>query len=220
VASQDRDDTEAALERGYGGEEEPESRARPRRRDEARERRIALAAGTAVHAALERLEADLEIEEQRRRFAAEVEAALALCSGPEDRAAARRRAHEVFERFRAGPLYERMRGLGPRLLARELPVLLAPGGAGDPVGFWSGSIDLLYLDPEDGSFVVADFKTDRVGPEGIPAAAARYAPQGEVYTRAVQAALGLPAPPRFELWFLSHGEVVPLPAPGREQAAG
>jgi ATP-dependent helicase/nuclease subunit A len=217
VASQDRDDTESALARGYGEEEEPADRA-PRRRDDDRARRLALAVGTAVHAGLERLDVSLEIAGQRLRFAAEVEAALALAVGPEDRAAARARALEIFERFRAGPLYQRVRALGPRLLARELPVLLAPAGQAGPVGFWSGSIDLLYWDTAAGEYVVVDYKTDRVAPAEAREVAERYRPQGKVYTRAVQAALGLSAPPRFELWFLSPGEVVALS--GEEPAAG
>jgi len=210
VASQDRRDTEAALAQDFGEEEEQGSRSRPRWRDEDRARRIALAVGTAVHAGLERLEAGLALADQRRRFAAEVEAALALGVGPEDRPAVRARALEVFERFRAGPLYERMRGLGSRLLARELPVLLAPAADEGPVGFWSGSIDLLYWDAEAGEYVVVDYKTDRVASAQAREVAERYRPQGQVYARAVQAALGLPAPPRFELWFLSPGEVVAL----------
>jgi ATP-dependent exoDNAse (exonuclease V) beta subunit len=218
VASQDRSDAEEDLARLYGADEEERPPTR-RRGGEERERRLARAVGTAVHAGLEHLEPSREIGEQRRRFAAEVEAALPLVIGPEDRGLVRARALELFDRFRAGPLFERLRGLGSRIVARELPVLLAPAGPEDPVGFWSGSIDFLYWDPEAEEYVVADYKTDRVTPGRAHELAAHYRPQGEVYTRAVQAALGLPACPRFELWFLAPGEVVSLSS-GRGQAAG
>jgi ATP-dependent exoDNAse (exonuclease V) beta subunit len=93
-----------------------------------------------------------------------------------------------------------------------------------PVGFVSGSIDLLYLD-EDDRPVVADYKTDAVaGDDELAARAAAYAPQGEVYARAVADALGLAELPRFELWFLDAGRVVEVSgepgAPGRAEAIG
>ena len=72
----------------------------------------------------------------------------------------------------------------------------------------AGVIDLVYRDPDDGAWVVCDFKTDRVeGPDEIAERAARYATQGAAYTRALQSALDLPTPPRFELWFLHAGVV-------------
>ena len=37
--------------------------------------------------------------------------------------------------------------------------------------------------------------------------AEHYAAQGAGYVRAVQGALGLPEPPRFELWFLDAGRI-------------
>ena len=45
----------------------------------------------------------------------------------------------------------------------------------------------------------------------MAARAAAYAPQGAAYVRAVCEALALPALPRFELWFLRPGRVVPVP---------
>jgi ATP-dependent exoDNAse (exonuclease V) beta subunit len=112
------------------------------------------------------------------------------------------------------------------VVARELPVLVDPerlapsdpfriatgygAPADDPTGFWSGAIDLLYADPESGEWVVADYKTDAVEGEGLRDRARAYARQGAVYTRAVQTALRLSAPPRFELWFLRVGQVVPV----------
>ena len=75
-----------------------------------------------------------------------------------------------------------------------------------PVGFVSGTIDLLYRDPATGRLVVADYKTD--DPETLEARVAVYAPQGATYVRALREALGLEEPPRFELWFLQADRVV------------
>ena len=116
-------------------------------------------------------------------------------------------ARELLGRFFEGRLFARLAGLGESLLARELPVLLEPEGDAPeaPVGFWSGAIDLLYFDAGSGEYVVADYKTDRVEAGKARATAERYRSQGGVYARAVQRALGLPEPPRFELWFLFSG---------------
>jgi ATP-dependent exoDNAse (exonuclease V) beta subunit len=76
------------------------------------------------------------------------------------------------------------------------------------VGFVSGSVDLLYRDPETGRLVVADYKTDRVEGAGEIAERARaYAPQARLYAAAVRDALALDEPPRAELWFLWPGAV-------------
>ena len=100
------------------------------------------------------------------------------------------------------------------ILARELPVLLAPEEEGEgPVGFVAGAIDLLYRDPESGELVVADYKSDAVSsPSEARRKADDYRGQGERYVRAVQQALELPRPPRFELWFLAIGHVESLPS--------
>ena len=104
----------------------------------------------------------------------------------------------------------------PLRYAACLPVLLAPqegpGPADErpPVGGWSGAIDLLYRDPASRALVVADYKTDDVGEGGAEARAAAYAQAGAVYTAAVESALELPERPRFELWFLRAGRVVPV----------
>lgn len=49
------------------------------------------------------------------------------------------------------------------------------------------------------------------GAAGLDARAAGYAPQGAVYRRALEEALGLPRPPDFELWFLQAGTIVRIP---------
>jgi hypothetical protein len=55
--------------------------------------------------------------------------------------------------------------------------------------------------------VVADYKTDEVVGAELERRTAIYASQGAAYLRAVQAALRLGAPPRFELWFVHAGVV-------------
>jgi ATP-dependent exoDNAse (exonuclease V) beta subunit len=74
------------------------------------------------------------------------------------------------------------------------------------VGFVAGAIDLVHRDPATGELVVVDYKTDRVETDAEIAGRARsYAAQGAEYQRALREALGLDAPPRFELWFLHAG---------------
>ena len=84
---------------------------------------------------------------------------------------------------------------------------LTDGEDGAPLECVAGSIDLVYRD-RDGALVVVDFKSDRVASARQRAARAeQYAPQGQVYVRALAEGLGLEAPPRFELWFLRDGSV-------------
>jgi ATP-dependent exoDNAse (exonuclease V) beta subunit len=171
-----------------------------------------------VHGALEAIDPAAPADEARARAEAVLETTLRADLG-EAAEPAIARGRELLGRFFDGPLYPKLAGLGEGLLARELPVLLEPEAAGpeDPVGFWSGAIDLLYFDAPSQEYVVADYKTDRVEAGKAREAASRYRAQGAVYVRAVQGALGLEAPPRFELWFLSCGEIVPL-RPGEEPA--
>jgi ATP-dependent helicase/nuclease subunit A len=84
------------------------------------------------------------------------------------------------------------------VLARELPLLFrdADGTA------WSGTIDLLYRDP-DGRIVIADYKTDRA-PDA--AARARYRAQLAVYARAVARAFADEPSPEAELIFVRTGQ--------------
>jgi ATP-dependent exoDNAse (exonuclease V) beta subunit len=187
---------------------------------EERERRVELgpgretaaAAGTAVHRVLEQLRLDGEPREELARASAGLAAWIdALIPGGE-RAAALASAREALARFADGPLLERFAGLRGAVIARELPVLLRPDPEGEgAVGFVAGSIDLLYRDPASGELVIADYKSDRVeGAAALTERAQRYQGQATHYRRAVQEALELPAPPRFELWFLYAGVVVPV----------
>ena len=207
VASELTHDDEAGAASALPDDDAPE----PRRERPDRTRRIAMAAGTAVHAALEHAEFAGNASELLAAGEAELARALAQLEPADERAAASLRAREIWQRACAGPLLAQLRALAPRIVARELPVLLAPGElpASDdaPVGCVSGAIDLLYED-ERGELVVADYKTDEAeGEAKLRELEAKYAPQGAAYTRAVQLALGLTTAPRFELWFLQAGVV-------------
>ncbi len=189
------------------------------RHDGEADRGVAMRSGTAVHAVLEEVAPSAGPEA--------FEEALVRILGPAPEAAVAERAHEVLERFLAGPLRDRLRALdaGQAIVARELPVLLAPGelpspgsggtaaskGPAGPAGYWVGAIDLLYRDPESEDWVVVDYKTDRLGEGQLAERALAYAGQGAVYARAVQKAFGLPEPPHFELWFLHTGDIARLP---------
>ena len=182
-------------------------------------RNAAMAAGTAVHRALETWNLAADVVAERARQIESLPGTLAAMAGidPETRHAAEVRARGLLEAFAEGPLVQRLRTLGPRILARELPVLLqAPEDRRTetgPVGFISGAIDLLYREEREGTdcFVIVDYKTDDVRSEGeLEARTAAYAPQGAHYTRAIRDALGLAELPCFELWFLAAGSVMRL----------
>lgn len=173
---------------------------------------LAAAVGTALHAALERWPLDASREEGLVAARGVVAAALAAQLAESDRAPAERQAETLLSAFVASPLFERFVGLGERIVARELPVLLAPGPDDAALGHVAGAVDLLYRD-EAGRLVVADYKSDVFDTEPERAErVARYAEQGAAYVRAVREALALEEPPRFELWFLSRGERVSVPA--------
>ncbi len=181
-------------------------------------RNAAMAAGTAVHRALEEWDLEAEVSMERTRQIERLPSHLAALPGVDAEAlsVAAVRARSLLEHFAAGPLVERLRALAPRIVARELAILLPPPEEGPnehkPIGFISGAIDLLYREEGgDGTvrFVVVDYKTDDARDDGeIQARASAYAPQGAHYTRAIRDALGLTELPRFELWFLATGSVV------------
>ncbi|HEX5758812.1 MAG TPA: PD-(D/E)XK nuclease family protein, partial [Thermoanaerobaculia bacterium] len=168
----------------------------------------ALAAGSAVHRALEEWDLDAQPAPELARQLARLPALVAGVAAPEQREAAADRARALLTRAFSAGLVARLHASRDSVVARELPVLLPPpaDGAG-AVGYVSGTIDLLYRGA-DGGLVVADFKTDQVEGEALTRRAAAYATQGAAYTRAVQEALGLRTPPRFELWFLAAGEII------------
>ncbi len=189
--------------------DEPAHRARKflsRSRQEGRE--AAMAAGGAVHRALETWDLSADPSEEADRQRALLPAYLGPLIRGEGQENALARARDLLELFVQGELLPRFTSLKDHVLARELPVLLPPGsGEHSPVGVVAGTIDLLYRDPGTGRLVVADYKTDDVAPEEIETRAAAYAPQGALYVRALREALDLDEEPRFELWFLRAGDV-------------
>jgi ATP-dependent helicase/nuclease subunit A len=175
-------------------------------------RELAMASGAALHRALETWDLDADPAREMERQRALLPAYLSAVAAAEDAARALPRCHRLLERFVSGGLAARLRELAGRVVARELPVLLAPDpdlpdGDG-PVAFVAGAIDLLYRDPGTGALVIADYKTDEVAGADLARRTAIYATQGAAYVRAVQAALELAAPPRFELWFVHAGRIV------------
>ncbi len=204
-------------ERSESAEENPDI---AQATDAADHRNAAMAAGTAVHRALEDWDLDAEVAAERTRQIERLPSHLAALPGvdAETLSVAAVRARSLLEHFAVGPLAERLRSLAPRIVARELPILLPPPVDGPdergPIGFVSGAIDLLYREEgSDGtdSFVVVDYKTDDARDDvELQARASAYAPQGAQYTRAIRDALGLVELPRFELWFLATGSVVRL----------
>lgn len=191
-----------------------ESTGRPRAAEGSRGREALMAAGGAVHRALENWDLAAEPGAESERQRALLPSYLAALADDEAAEQAFPVAAELLDRLARGRLLARLRALGEHVLARELPVLLPPRGGdaeGDasPVGAVTGAVDLLYRDPETGRLVVADYKTDDLaGDDELARRAETYTPQGALYARAVQEALGLPEPPRFELWFLRADRVV------------
>ncbi|MGC8915605.1 MAG: UvrD-helicase domain-containing protein [Thermoanaerobaculum sp.] len=172
----------------------------------------ATVAGTVIHRVFESW--NFEIPDGRRELAAQLQRLFryVLPGTPEEVAkAGLRRAERILERFSASGLAEAFHRLGPRVLGREVPVLLA--GDGERVaGFASGSVDLLYRG-RDGP-VVVDFKTDEVSPEDLGLRVEAYRPQLSLYARAVAEALALERLPRCELWFVAAGVVAQLDPEG------
>lgn len=169
---------------------------------------VARATGTTVHRVLEAFDLNaepvVELAAQLQSLERHVPGPL---SAPQHREVLQR-ATATLRRFHAGDLWARFVALRPYVLGREVPILLPPGTVDGPVGFVSGAIDMVYRDPQDGSLVVVDFKTDSVDePDAVEQRAKEYAAQGVLYVRALREAFDLAAAPRFELWFLQAGVV-------------
>jgi ATP-dependent exoDNAse (exonuclease V) beta subunit len=190
-------------------EQQAGSRVGEKRRREGAGRDAAMAAGGAVHRALETWDLFAVPEEEAVRQRGLLPSYLAPLAEPDVVARALPLATELLDGFAKSPLLVRLRDLREHVLARELPVLLPPSGNGHgPVGVVSGTIDLLYRDPDTGRLVVADYKTDDLSASGgVEAKVAVYASQGATYVRALREALDLEEDPRFELWFLRAAEV-------------
>ncbi len=170
--------------------------------------------GTAIHAALERLDLHAPIAPQWNLARDRIVAALAADAPVAQKEDAVADASDCWSGLRDSPIVERLFALADRVVARELPILLSPdtiapnAWAPPATGYVSGAIDLVYRDP-DGRLVVVDYKTDRERHAADSPARARYLRQGELYCRALAEALPSPQPPRFEIWWLRHGVIDP-----------
>jgi ATP-dependent helicase/nuclease subunit A len=176
-------------------------------------RTAAAAAGVVVHRVLETLDPAGDLAAQITAAAHSLPGLLEGLINPDRQSEARARARDVLERLARGPLLARLKAIGPHVVARELPVLLPPGDdPGAPVGFVSGTIDLVYRDPGSGELVIADYKTDEVATDAeIAERIAAYTAQGAVYRRALREGLELARSPRFELWFLHADRIIAVP---------
>jgi ATP-dependent exoDNAse (exonuclease V) beta subunit len=196
-------------------------------------RRRSQAVGTAIHRLLEDLDltgnptrTDLvdRLQDARTRIPSLVASDLPPAEQEDARREAHREAEEVLDRIvgsRGEDLLDRLALIADNVVARELPILAPPDASGEepgekPVAFVSGSIDLVYRDPEKAELVVADYKANRVDDSGdveawIRDQRAHYTPQLRTYGRAIQQAFGLPSCPRTELWFLWLGRIVEVP---------
>lgn len=169
---------------------------------------LATLVGAAVHWALETIPLDRPLAEALAGRLALLAGRIRRQAPPEHAAAVLSAAHAVLASFAASPLAARWEEIRRHVLGREVPLLLPPDGT-EAVGFVAGQIDLLFREPASGRPVVVDFKTDEVETAAqVAQRAAAYASQCATYARGVQAALGLPFVPRWELWFLRAGVVV------------
>jgi ATP-dependent exoDNAse (exonuclease V) beta subunit len=171
---------------------------------------VARVVGTLVHAALESFDTTLDPDRALAGVESQLEALLRQVD-PSMRDEVGEEAGRLLDGLRGGRLLARLSALDGAIVARELPLLLPASPDDSALEFVSGAIDLLYRDPADDRLVVVDYKSDRV--EDLAQLAARaqaHAHQGAVYQRAVQGALNLPVPPRFEVWFLAHDREVAL----------
>ena len=129
---------------------------------------------------------------------------------PAERREAIRRFDDLLDGLARGETLKRLSELAPMVIARELPVFLRPD-YDDGTSVITGSVDLVYRDPDDGCLVIADYKTDTVGSDGeIAERVERYRPQLDTYARALEQALDLEDRPHTELWFIYADRVVRL----------
>ncbi len=168
----------------------------------------AMAVGTAVHELLETLDIEsglaAQVEARRPGIVGDLGAGI-------DGSAAAQWADELLARLAEGTCLARLEQVGGLVLARELPVVLWSERAGAPGAVVSGSVDLLYRDPDDGRLVVADYKTDRLeGEEALAARSSVYEPQVRIYANALRQALALDHEPHVELWFLAADRIIRL----------
>jgi ATP-dependent helicase/nuclease subunit A len=169
-----------------------------RRADRARPSRSGRAVGTIVHRLLQYWDFTSDVESQ---VALITRASLAL---DEQEEAAQEAIIEdvrnLLRTFGQSPAYERLRRA--TVIGREVPFLM-PWNEGRQI--LEGVIDLLYR--LDGELWIADYKTDMIPLDQVPARAEAYREQARLYQAAVAQSLGEPVS-GFEFIFLRHGVAV------------
>jgi ATP-dependent exoDNAse (exonuclease V) beta subunit len=172
------------------------------------DRELAMGIGTAVHRALEQIDLSA-LPEDALEFQIE-QLPISVCGLVAEQhldeivIGARGLLRQIDNNGMLHELFERR----THILGREVPVLLPGSPQLDAVGVMTGTLDLLYRDPNDGQLVVADFKTDQIADDAsLQLAIQRYLPQGRVYCSAVRSMFPDLEPPRFELWFLAAGTI-------------
>ncbi len=174
----------------------------------ASDRDLAMALGTAVHKLLETLDLDEALAPQ---IAARRDIVLGSLVADRDVDEGAGRIGDLLSHLIEGDCLARLEALAPRVMARELPLVLWSEGEGPPGAVVSGFIDLVYLDPDDDRLVVADYKTDILPDQpAIDQRTAVYEPQIRIYAEALQKALELSYEPHMELWFLDADEIARL----------
>ena len=163
--------------------------------------------GTAMHLAMEHLPLDgdgasaVQKLAQRRLLTPEQAQAVDV---------------EALDRFLRSPLAEDLRRA--QQVEREFRFSLLADAAdyypelapGEDQVLLQGVVDLFAV--TDGKITVVDFKTDRVAGEALRQRAARYRPQLEAYSAALERIWGLPVTRRV-LYFFHTGEAVELEEP-------
>lgn len=179
------------------------------REEEAVGRTPAMVLGRIVHRVMERLHPGEHLQEELTRLENWAREQVLDAFPPGEASRVLSRLEAVWNGIRGGRILRRLKEIGPYVVARELPVLLAPPLEDEgPVGVFSGFIDLLYKDPLDHRWVAADYKTDRIGtPCDMLRLCRVYQSQGAYYRRTVREMMQLDQEPRFELWFLSADEI-------------
>ena len=173
-------------------------------------RGAAAVVGTAVHRLLEGLDLTNDLPTQVAARRVELVEDVTTELGGEDAKLAVDRLGRLLDRIADGDCLRRLAELATAVAARELTVVLRPTtDVGSSVV--SGAVDLVYVDPDDGRTVVADYKTDNLETDAeIGARVETYRPQLATYARALETALALNSPPHTELWFLLPDRIVRL----------
>ncbi len=168
------------------------------------QRSLAILVGGICHRGLESLNFKVSIEEEVERIERFCLEELRRClSDEEQMEAGIQRIKGIFSGLKKGRILRRIEEIREHIIARELPLLLAPDEDGGPVGFLAGAMDLLYRDPQSGHLIVADYKTDSIATlEEMEGLCAVYSSQGSLYIRALKEMIGEKGPVEFELWFL------------------